>query len=120
MIPLKEWQLNLIKRLEKENSSDYDVEEIDADYFIRIDDLLDALDETQDYRQYAKDKVVELSNALNSSDYYDDTLDRLIRTEGSLRKAKERIKELEEKLEQIQNMLDEDDYDRLAMEGVEL
>ena len=64
MIELKEWQYNLLRKLEKENCTNYKIKEIDGDYYIKVDDLLDALDETQSYRQYAEEKVKELCNSM--------------------------------------------------------
>ena len=67
MIPLKEWQYKLLERISKENSSNYHIKEIEGDYYISFDDIFDALDETESYRQYAEEKVKELCNSIDRS-----------------------------------------------------
>ena len=66
MIPLKEWEYSLITRIEKENCTTYGIREIDGDYYIKTDDLMCLIDETQDYRDYAEEQLIELNKILNN------------------------------------------------------
>jgi hypothetical protein len=119
MIALNEWQYNLLRKLEKENCSNYEMREIKGDFYITIDDLMDALDETQNYRQYAEEKVVELSDKINTIPNVEcDSLQ--LSTIKALNELRIENDKLKKDLETIKNTLNEDDYDKLAMEGVEL
>ena len=65
MIPLKDWQYQLLEKVSKENMTDYEIIEIKGNYYISYDAILDALDETQSYREYAEEKVKELCNLID-------------------------------------------------------
>lgn len=119
MIELNDRYRRLIHKLEKENCRNYRVYEIRDRYYIDIDDLLDCLDDTQDSREYAEEKF---------KDYVDDVETRKEEnTPGllnSYQKECERLKEenddLRTTIQAIQSTLNEDDYDRLAEEGIEI
>ena len=68
MIELTQKEAELLMKLEKENSTDYNiikVHRIDKDiYYIYVDSLIVCLEETQDYREYAEMKVKELANVI--------------------------------------------------------
>ena len=116
MIELKEWDYNLLKRLEEKNSTDYRITEIRGEYYINQDDLFTCLDDTSDYRDYAEQKLVE------AADDYDDRLkDDIPGLEkqyiDQIEKLKARNKELEETLDYAERRFNEDDYDRLIENG---
>lgn len=130
MIPLKEWQYNLLEKIEKENCSSYDISEIKGDYYIEFDALLDALDETQNYREYAEEQLIELNNKLNEQpDVEANSLQ--LSTIEALNELHIKYAELEEKYKDLKGeneilrdnaimYCNEDKLDRLAFEGVEL
>lgn len=123
MIALNEWQYNLLRKLEKENCSNYEMREIKGDFYITIDDLMDALDETQNYRQYAEEKVVELSDKINDIPNVEcDSLQlSTIKALNELRIENDNLKQENETLRrEVENICNEDMLDRLNMEGVEL
>lgn len=104
MIPLKEWQYILITRIEKENYTNYHVKEIEGDYYISFDDVFDALDETQEYRQYAEEKLCEVATEHDKRWYEENanslqlsTIKALDETKEENDKLKQKIEELEEK-----------------------
>lgn len=130
MILLKEWELSLLRRIEESNMTNYDIKEIDGEYYIKQEDLFNLIDETQDNRDYAEQKVFELDRALNSEST-DELIDKSIRAEGSLLSVKKKIKELEEQIENLKyendvlknkalSQCNEDALDRLIEEGIEL
>lgn len=120
MIELNDWQLRLLQAMEKENVKSY-IKIFDEHYYVRSDDLFYCIDDTQDNRQYAEDKLQQVIN-----DYEERLKDNnpnitdVIWYKEQLTKAHEKIEQLEKKIEDIQSMLDEEDYDKLAMEGIEL
>ena len=63
MIELNEDDIKLLQKVEQANSTDYGIVEIKSKYYINSDDLLVCLEETQDYREYAEEKVKELCNS---------------------------------------------------------
>jgi len=130
MIALNEWQFNLIKKLEKENCSNYEMREIKGDFYITIDDLMDALDETQNYRQYAEEKIAELSDKINDMPDVEvnslqlSTVKELNELHIKYSELEEKYKDLKEENEILRNRIlfycNEDMLDELAFEGVEL
>lgn len=130
MIPLKEWEYSLITRIEKENCTTYGIREIDGDYYIKTDDLMSLIDETQEYRDYAEEQIIELNNKLN--DMPDVEVNSLqLSTVKALNELHVKYDELESKykdLEEENKILrdkaimycNEDMLDKLNMEGVEL
>ena len=123
MIELKEWDYNLLKRIEKANCTDYRITEIRGNYYINQDDLFVLIDDTQDYRDYAEQKLSEVSEA------YDNTKKEDIPgLEKSLQAEVDRLKEENENLKEENEILrnkalfycNEDMLDRLAEEGVQL
>lgn len=123
MIALNEWQYSLLTRIEKENCTDYGIKEIKGDYYINIDDLLGALDETQNYREYAEEQLIELNDKLN--DMPDVEINSLqlstVKALNELRIENDNLKKENETLRhEVENVCNEDMLDRLNMEGVEL
>lgn len=116
MIELEKWEYDLIDLVSTENCTNYNVIEKDGKWYIDKYILMCALEETQDYRRYAEEKVIELDKALNS-DCFDELIDRLLRAEGSLLKAKKIIKELQDNLEIATSIFNEDQWDRVYEEG---
>ena len=118
MIELKEWDYNLLKRLEDKNMTDYRITEIRGEYYINQDDLFTCLDDTSDYRDYAEQKLVEVA------DDYDNRLkDDIPSLEkqylDQIEKLKARNKELEETLNCLQSTLNEEGYNKLSENGYE-
>lgn len=130
MIPLKEWEYKLIKRLEEDNCSDYRVEELDDNYYIRVNNLLDALSETQENREYAEERIMELNDKLNEIPNVEanslqlSTIKALNELHIKYSELEEKYKDLKEENEILRDKAimycNEDDLDRLAFEGVEL
>lgn len=118
MIELTDRYLRLIRKLEKANSRYYKIAVVNDRYYIDVDTLLDALDDTQDNREYAEEKLEELNVELMSRPEEANSLQ--LTTMVEVKRLKEENDELRTKLEAIQCTLDEDDYDKLAMEGIEL
>ena len=116
MIELNVRYFRLIQRLEKENCRKYKVYDIDDHYYITIDTLLDVLDDTEDKRIYAEERIEELSNELKVRPEEANSLQ--LTTMIEVKKLKEENEELKTTIEAIQNTLDEDDYDRLREEGI--
>ena len=123
MIALNEWQYSLLTRIEKENCTTYGIREIDGDYYIKTDDLMSLIDETQDYRDYAEEQIIELNNKLN--DMPDVEVNSLqlstVKALNELRIENDKLKQENEILRrEVENVCNEDMLDRLNMEGVEL
>lgn len=116
MIELNVRYFRLIQRLEKENCRKYKVYDIDDRYYITIDTLLDVLDDTEDNRIYAEERIEELSNELKVRPEEANSLQ--LTTMIEVKRLKEENEELKTTIEAIQNTLDEDDYDRLREEGI--
>lgn len=116
MIELNEWQLSLLQRLEKENSKRY-IKIFENHYYAKIDDLFYCIEDTQENREYAEDRL---------KDYIEEEMRKEEEIPGLLKsyqkeceRLKEEKEELIETIQSIQNTLDEDDYDKLAEEGIE-
>lgn len=118
MIKLDERDVRLITRVEKANFTNYKIVLFDDNYYIDESNLLIALEDTQDSREFAENKISELCNELNNRPEDCNSLQL-----STMKANKELIEEnemLKEKIERIQSTLAEDDYDKLAMEGIEL
>lgn len=130
MIPLKEWELSLLRRIEDSNMTTYGIREIDGDYYIKTDDLMSLIDETQDYRDYAEEQIIELNNKINDMPDVEvnslqlSTVKALNELHVKYDELERKYKELEEENEILRNetlrYCNEDDLDRLVFEGVEL
>ena len=118
MIELTDRYLRLIRKLEKANSRYYKIAVVNDRYYIDVDTLLDALDDTQDNREYTEEKLEELNDELMSRPEEANSLQLTTMIEA--KRLKEENDELRTKIEAIQCTLDEDDYDKLAMEGIEI
>lgn len=120
MIELNDWQLRLLRTMEKENIRSY-VKIYDDHYYVRSDDLFYCIDDTQDNRQYAEDKLQQVID--NYEERLKDNNPNIVDViwyKEHLTKANEEIERLKKKIEDIQSTLDEEDYDKLTMEGIEL
>lgn len=118
MIELKGWQLSLLQRLEKENCKKY-IKIFENDYYARIDDLFYCIDDTQDNREYAEDKLKDYIEEAETRK--EEEIPGLLKSyQKECEKLKEEKEELIETIKSIQNTLDEDDYDKLAEEGIEI
>ena len=119
MIELKERYRRLIHKLEVENCNTYKIYELDDRYYINVEDLLEALDDTQDNRQYAEEKFKEYIDNVESMKE-EKTPGLLKSYQDECIRLKEENGELKKTISTIQNTLNEDDYDRLAEEGIEI
>jgi hypothetical protein len=130
MIPLKEWELSLLRRIEDSNMTTYGIREIDGDYYIKTDDLMSLIDETQDYRDYAEEQIIELNNKLNDMPDVEvnslqlSTVKALNELHVKYDELESKYKDLEEENKILRNetlrYCNEDDLDRLFLEGVEI
>lgn len=118
MIELKGWQLSLLQRLEKENCKKY-IKIFENDYYARIDDLFYCIDDTQDNREYAEDKLKDYIEEAETRKE-ENTPGLLNSYQKEIARLKEENEKLTATLEAIQSTLNEDDYDKLAEEGIEI
>lgn len=119
MVELTDRYRRLINKLEKENYRTYKIYEIEDRYYIDIDDLLEAVDDTQDNREYIEEKFKEYIKDTEIKKE-ENTPGLLISYQKECENLKEENDKLKTKLEAIQSTLSEDDYDKLAMEGIEI
>lgn len=131
MIPLKEWELSLLRRIEDKNTTDYSIREIEGEYYIKQDDLFSLIDETEDYRDNAEQELKEITIKLDNTPIIEDNNSFYRNTIRNLNELHIKYEELESKykdLEEENRILrdkaimycNEDMLDRLNMEGVEL
>lgn len=118
MIELKEWQLSLLQRLEKENCKKY-IKIFENNYYARIEDLFYCIGDTQDNREYAEDKLQDFIADVETRKE-ENTPGLLSSYQKECQRLKEENDELRTTIEAIQNTLNEDDYDKLAEEGIEI
>lgn len=118
MVELTDRYVRLIRKLEKENDSYYKIAVVNDQYYIDVGTLLDVLDDTQDNREYAEEKLEELNDELMSRPEEANSLQ--LTTMIEVKRLKEENDKLRTKIEAIQSTLNEDDYDRLAEEGIEI
>lgn len=123
MIPLKEWELSLLRRIEESNMTTYGIREIDGDYYIKTDDLMSLIDETQDNRDYAEKQLIEITRKLDEMPDVEVNSLQLstVKALNELRIENDKLKQENETLRrEVENVCNEDMLDRLNMEGVEL
>lgn len=130
MIELEEHNLNLIRRLERNNYKNYHIKEIDGSCYIRLWDLISCLEDTEDSRDYAEEKVVELTNKINEMPDIEanslqlSTIKALNELHIKYSELEEKYKDLKEENEILRDKAimycNEDMLDKLAFEGVEL
>ena len=131
MIPLKEWELSLLRRIEDKNTTDYSIREIEGEYYIKQDDLFSLIDETEDYRDNAEQELKEITIKLDNTpiiednnSFYRNTIRNLNELHIKYEELESKYKDLEEENKILKNetlrYCNEDDLDRLNMEGVEL
>lgn len=114
LIKLKEIDYKLIRRIEKANSTSYGILEIQGDYYINADELFSLIDDIQDNREYAEEKVIDLTEELNSRPEIDSYT---MSIHDTMRDLEEENKILRKEIARVCN---EDMLDRLAFEGVEI
>lgn len=119
MVELNDRYRKLIHKLEKENCRSYRIYEIRDRYYIDIEDLFDALDDTQDSREDIEDKFKEYVNDVETRKE-ENTPGLLKSYQSECERLKQENIELSTKLEFIHTTLSEDDCEKLAKEGVEL
>ena len=119
MIELKEWQYKLIQRLSNENDKRYEILEFKGTYYINSDELMEILDDTQNNREYAEEKLVELSDEFDKfKERKEDNIPGLQKSlQRELNRLKEENDELKETLDHIQGTFTEDDFDDLLANG---
>lgn len=116
MIELEERYLKLIQKLEKVNYRKYDVITLNDHYYINASELLLILDDTQDEREHVEEKLEECIE-----DYETRKEENTPGLLNSYQKECERLKEENTVLRrELMYVCNEDSYDRLAFEGVEL
>lgn len=127
MIPLKDWEYSMLNRISEDNCTNYNIKCIDDEHYIKTDDLMNLIDETQHYREYAEEKLTEVATE-HDKKYYEEncnslqlsTIKALNELHVKYEKLQKENEELKQKMENIQSTLNEDDYDRLIEEGIEL
>lgn len=117
MIELKEWQLLLMQKMEIANCSKY-ITIFENRYYLKLEDMFYCIEDTQENREYAEDKVSELCDELNNRP--EDCNSLQLNTMLECKRLKQENEELQQLVDNIRNTLNEDDYDKLAMEGIEL
>lgn len=118
MIKLDERDVRLIQRVQRTNFSDYGIVTINDGWYISENNLLLALEDAQESREYAEDRILDLCEELDKRPEECNSLQ--LTTLSECKRLKEENNRLKEMIENIQKTLDEDDYDKLAMEGIEL
>lgn len=130
MIPLKEWELSLLRRIEDSNMTTYGIREIDGEWYIKSDDLMVLIDDTQDNRDYAEEQIIELNNKINDMPDVEvnslqlSTVKALNELHVKYDELESKYKDLEEENKILKNetlrYCNEDDLDRLVFEGVDI
>lgn len=125
LIELKENDYKLIRKIESANSTSYGVLEVQGNYYINVNDLFSLIDDIQDNREYAEDKLQQVID-----DYEERLKDNnpnivdVIWYKEQLTKAHEENENLKEENEILRDkalmVCNEDMLDRLAFEGVEI
>ena len=116
MIEIDEKWISLIKKLEKENFRKYEIMEYNDRYYIGVEDLLWCLDDTQDSREYAEEKLKDVVDDYDSRKEENSNSLQL----STIKKLNELINEnieLKKELEFIRSTFSEEDYDRMREEG---
>lgn len=121
LIELKENDYKLIRKIESANSTSYGVLEVQGNYYINANDLFSLIDDIQDNREYAEEKVVDLTEELNNRPEIDSYTMSIHNTLQDLKEENENLKD-ENKILRNQALFycNEDMLDRLAFEGVEI
>lgn len=124
MIELNDWQLRLLQGAEKLNCKKY-IKVFEDHYYCKIDELFYCIEDTQENREFAEDKLQEVIN-----DYEEKLHDKnpnivdCIWYKEQLHKACEEVERLKEENDALKaeclKVCNEDALDELAMEGVEL
>lgn len=123
MIPLKEWELSLLRRIEESNMTTYGIREIDGEWYIKSDDLMVLIDDTQDNRDYAEQTLIDMTKKIDEMpDVEVNSLQlNTVKALNELRIENDKLKQENETLRrEVENVCNEDMLDRLNMDGVEL
>lgn len=116
MIEIDEKWISLIKKLEKENFRKYEIIEYNDRYYIVAEDLLWCLDDTQDSRENAEEKLKDVVDDYDSRKEENSNSLQLSTTKKLNELINENI-ELKKELEFIRSTFSEEDYDRTREEG---
>lgn len=119
MIELDERDVRLIRRLEEANYRKYEIVFIQDKYYINEENLLIALYDTQDSREYAEEKLQDFIDDVETRKE-ENTPGLLNSYQKECQRLKEENDELRATIEAIQATLNEDDYDKLAEEGIKI
>lgn len=98
MIELKEWQYKLIQRLKEDNYKHYEIIEVKGNYYVSSNELLEILDDTENCREYAEEKLIMLSDEFNK--YKEREQDNIPGLEKSLQREVNRLKDENDKLKE--------------------
>lgn len=121
LIELKENDYKLIRKIESANSTSYGVLEVQGNYYINVNDIFSLIDDIQDNREYAEEKVIDLTKELNNRPEIDSYTMSIHNTLQDLKEENENLKEENEILRnKALFYCNEDMLDRLAFEGVEI
>ena len=116
MTEIDEKWISLIKKLEKENFRKYEIIEYNDRYYIVAEDLLWCLDDTQDSRENAEEKLKDVVDDYDSRKEENSNSLQLSTTKKLNELINENI-ELKKELEFIRSTFSEEDYDRMREEG---
>ena len=116
MTEIDEKWISLIKKLEKENFRKYEIIEYNDRYYIVAEDLLWCLDDTQDSRENAEEKLKDVVDDYDSRKEENSNSLQLSTTKKLNELINENI-ELKKELEFIRSTFSEEDYDRTREEG---
>lgn len=119
MIKLEGNDYRLIKKLEKKNNKNYQILELDDEYYIRYYDLFCCLDDTADNRDYAEQKLIEIAEDYDSKK--EDNIPGLQKSlQMELYKLKKENEKLKENLEAVTGTFNEDQWDMAFERGLEI
>lgn len=65
MLELDDYDYELLKEVEKANQTNYEIVDIQNKHYIDPDNLLSIIEDTQENREYAEEKLKELANSID-------------------------------------------------------
>lgn len=65
MLELDDYDYELLKEVEKANLTNYEIVDIQNKHYIDPDNLLRCIEDTQENREYAEEKLKELANSID-------------------------------------------------------
>lgn len=115
MIYLDEYDMRLIQDIGKRQYKNYKIFDIEDKNYILKDELIALIDNLNEEYLLVEERLLETSNKLDEvwKEKQGSWLDAYIRT-------KMRCEELEEKIEAMKSCFNEDMYDKLHEEGIEI